>query len=200
MGNDDNGEYLNNITISFKDKTKQINCNPKMTFEEIIKKFLQEYLDNQYDLEKLTLTINGVICYPDETLESYKNYISSNSIFKLHYSENIQNNDNDNDNNDNDNDNDNDDGRVDECYVFNDDTIIDYSLNFKMEINIEFFRTSNNYFLSNYNEDLFGLLKLCLLKEIAICDEFENVYGLPEHISNIITILKNGKIKYNEIK
>ena len=74
MGNDDNGEYLNNIIISFKDKTKKINCNPKMTFEEIIKKFLQEHLNNQYDLEKLTLMINGVICYPDETLESYKNY------------------------------------------------------------------------------------------------------------------------------
>ena len=106
MGNDDNGEYLNNIIISFKDKTKKINCNPKMTFEEIIKKFLQEHLNNQYDLEKLTLMINGVICYPDETLESYKNYISSNSIFKLYYSENIQNNDNDNDNN-------SDNGRVD---------------------------------------------------------------------------------------
>ena len=44
------------------------------------------------------------------------------------------------------------------------------------------------------------MLKLCLLKEIAICEEFEKLEGLPEHISNIITILKNGKINYDDIK
>ena len=70
-----------------------------------------------------------------------------------------------------------------------------------MEIDIKFFKSGKtNTFLNNSNLDLHGLLKLCLLKEIAICDDFEQVKGLPEHISNIITILKNGKIKYDDIK
>ena len=64
-----NKENSNNIIISFKDRTDKIKCTPQMTFEEIIKKYLNVYLNNQYDFEKLTLTINGVICYPDKTLE-----------------------------------------------------------------------------------------------------------------------------------
>ena len=72
---------------------------------------------------------------------------------------------------------------------------------FNMEINIKFFRSGNiNKFLQNSIIDLHGLLKLCLLKEISICEEFEQIEGLPEHISNIMQILKNGKIKYNGIK
>ena len=76
-----------------------------------------------------------------------------------------------------------------------------------MEIDIKFFRSGNINnlfnkikFLQNSFIDLHGLLKLCLSKEISICEEFEQIEGLPEHISNIIKILKNGKIKYNEIK
>ena len=156
--------------------------------------------------------INGVIYYPDETIESYKNYISSNSIFKLYYSENIQNNDNDNDNN-------SDNGRVDECYidygnnVYNDiENIdftdikkesyrkVDYNLNFIMEINIEFFRTNNNIFSSNYNGDLFGLLKLCLLKEIAKKINFDRIQNIPIYILNILTILKIGALNYNNVQ
>ena len=40
MGNCDNGENINNIKISFKDRTDKIKCTPQMTFEEIIKKYL----------------------------------------------------------------------------------------------------------------------------------------------------------------
>ena len=71
----------------------------------------------------------------------------------------------------------------------------------EMEIDIKFFKSGKtNKFSNIQNLDLHGLLKLCLLKEIAICEEFEQIEGLPEHISYIITILKNGKIKYKEIK
>ena len=207
MGN----EELIKIKISFKDKQNKIECNPKMTIQDIIKYYLQNYLNNEYDLNKLILTINGVICYPDETLESYKHYINSNSVFKLCYYEKDKNNQN---------------NRENECYVqendydgvFGDDIEVNYDdldlnnidkecfkmvdnkLNFNMEIDIKFFKTNKNTFLSNYNGDLFGLLKLCLLKEIAINTNFEEIRNVPINILNILTILKNGQLNYNNVQ
>ena len=66
----------------------------------------------------------------------------------------------------------------------------------KYEIDIKFFRKNKNNF-PNYNfQNLFGLLKLCLLKEIALTDDFKYINNLPPKISKIMEILKNG-IKEN---
>ena len=192
MGNCDNGENLNNVKISFKDRTDKIYCNPQMTFEEIIKKYLNEYLNNQYDFEKLTLTINGEKCYPDKTLESYIDYINSGSIFKLYYDEKNTVNESFKKNNDFEN-------NIDLKYIKR-ESHEDDNLNFNMEINIEFFRTDKNNFSGNYNGDLFGLLKLCLLKEIAKKINFNRLQNIPKYILNILTILKNGVLNYNNVQ
>ena len=173
-----------NIIISFNNRTDKIYCKPQMTFEEIIKKYLNEYLNNQYDFEKLTLTINGEKCKPDKTLESYIDYINSGSIFQLYYDEKKL---NDFENN------------IDLNYVKRESYEND-NLNFNMEINIEFFRTDKNNFSMNYNGDLFGLLKLCLLKEIAKNIDFNRLQNIPKYILNILTILKNGVLNYNSVK
>ena len=69
-----------------------------------------------------------------------------------------------------------------------------------MEINIEFFRTDKNNFSMNYNGDLFGLLKLCLLKEIAKNIDFNRLQNIPKYILNILTILKNGVLNYKDVQ
>ena len=66
-----------------------------------------------------------------------------------------------------------------------------------MTINIKFFKLNNNTSNISNNANLFGLLKLCLLKEIAITNDYEKINNLPEILSNIMEILKNGKINYN---
>ena len=68
---------------------------------------------------------------------------------------------------------------------------------FDMTINIKFFKLNNNTANMSYNANLFGILKLCLLKEIAITNDYDKINGLPEYLSNIMEILKNGKIDYN---
>ena len=65
-----------------------------------------------------------------------------------------------------------------------------------MTINIKFFKLNNNTSNISNNANLFGLLKLCLLKEIAITNDYEKINNLPEILSNIMEILKNGKINY----
>ena len=46
-----------------------------------------------------------------------------------------------------------------------------------------------------------GLLKLCLIKEIAISEDFDDDFeGLPKKISDILKILKKGKINYNNVE
>ena len=216
MGNEENIEALNNIIISFKGKENKLECNPKMTIQEIIKLFLKQYLKNQYDLKTLILTINGVVCYPDEILESYKNYISSNSVFKLYYYVKNNNKENNRQNKCYSTNNDHDYNWVNEFlnYNINQDyenldldnvkkqclVIVDNNLNFNMEIDIKFFKTKKNTFSSEYNGDLFGLLKLCLLKEIAINIKFEDIINLPINILNILAILKNGSLNYNNVQ
>ena len=69
------------------------------------------------------------------------------------------------------------------------------------EIDIKFFKKNKNIFSVNYFPNLFGLLKLCLLKEIAISNDYENIkILLPEKISRIMNILKRGKIKSDEVE
>ena len=38
---------------------------------------------------------------------------------------------------------------------------------FKVEINIKFIKISKNYNYNNNNQEIIGILKLCLLKEIS---------------------------------
>ena len=49
-------------------------------------------------------------------------------------------------------------------------------------------------------EDLYGLLKLCLLKEIAITNDYVNIPNLSDKIANIMSILKIGKKEYNNVE
>ena len=70
------------------------------------------------------------------------------------------------------------------------------------EINIKFIKEENNknkLYFSNFNqkeeEDLYGLLKLCLLKELSSKVENYQINKLPELLSYILTILKNGYIE-----
>ena len=85
------------------------------------------------------------------------------------------------------------------------------------EINIKFIKAQNdinksffskfNYFFKSTIElyELYGLAKLCLLKEISSRLNQDKIKQLPEFLSSIVDILKNGqvnldRIKQNEIK
>ena len=79
----------------------------------------------------------------------------------------------------------------------------------KNEINIKFINDTNNTnksYQSIFSKEkkLYGLLKLCLLKEISSKLNEEQIKKLPEFLSYIIEILKNGyinkEIKKEEIK
>ena len=78
---------------------------------------------------------------------------------------------------------------------------------FEKEINIKFIKSSpekNQSNISFINFELNGLLKLCLLKEISSKYNYEQIKKLPELLSYIMEILKNGyisdEIKKEEIK
>ena len=79
------------------------------------------------------------------------------------------------------------------------------------EINIKFIEDQNNtnksyfsFFKKEKDKNLYGLLKVCLMKEISSKLENEQIKQLPEFLSYIVQILKNGyiieKIKKEEIK
>ena len=70
----------------------------------------------------------------------------------------------------------------------------------EMEIDIKFFKINKNRFYENETKKLFGLLKLCLLKEIAITDDYDNILDIPDKIANIMSILKIGKIESKKVK
>ena len=74
---------------------------------------------------------------------------------------------------------------------------------YSKEINIKFIKEQNNInksyssifkFFFQKKEVLYGLLKLCLLKEISSKLEDEQIKKLPDLLSCIITILKKGYI------
>ena len=71
---------------------------------------------------------------------------------------------------------------------------------YSKEINIKFIKVQSNSNISlDYGfpkeEELCGLLKLCLLKEIASKYNDEQIKNLPDILSYIIQILKNGYIE-----
>ena len=200
MGND---EVSITIQISFLGNVKKMICSNNYTIKEIIEKYKKDFLDSTYNLINFSLEINGKKCLLNEKLESYKNDIINNCIFNLSMNE-LEDFENDIDLENIEIKDENIkkeaftenkyDSRKNECYHINNKNNLD------MEIDIKFFKIDKNKFNGKNNIDLHGLLKLCLLKEIAITNEFNYITGLPKEISNIITILKNGKIEYNEVK
>ena len=75
---------------------------------------------------------------------------------------------------------------------------------YRKEINIKFIKDQNNtnkYYSSIFKpffqkeEEVYGLLKLCLLKELSSKLEVNQINTLPELLSYILLILKNGYIK-----
>ena len=64
-----------------------------------------------------------------------------------------------------------------------------------MEINIQFIKRKEQYFPSK-DEELFGISKLCLLKEISSKLDYYIIKKLNRNISWILEILKNGYIIY----
>ena len=62
------------------------------------------------------------------------------------------------------------------------------------EINIKFIKSQNETGKSKKKAELYGLLKLCLLKEISSKFENDVIKQLPEILSYIMQILKNGYI------
>ena len=66
---------------------------------------------------------------------------------------------------------------------------------YSKEINIKFIKEPKNILPFNQKEEeIFGLLKLCLLKEISSKFTKEQIKQLPNLLSYIITVLKNGYI------
>ena len=64
------------------------------------------------------------------------------------------------------------------------------------EINIRFIKVSNELLNKNLNFETFGLLKLCLLKEISLMINKDKLKNLPDLIRNIIMILREGYIAH----
>ena len=83
---------------------------------------------------------------------------------------------------------------------YENENYIEYVSYDKMEINIKFLKVLDDSKPQKYVIDLNGLLKLCLLKEIAKKMDNEKIYKLEEKIQVIIKILKNGEIDFNTIK
>ena len=62
-------------------------------------------------------------------------------------------------------------------------------------INIKFIKSLKNIYNKSFNYEPFGLSKLCLLKEISSKLDDKSLKNLPEIISCIMRILKNGYIE-----
>ena len=217
-------EELVTINIFFGGKISKIECNYKMNFEEVISLFLKMYLNINIDLDKIQIKVNEKTCFLEEILEFYKDDIKKNSIFKLSYKNQQENKENEIIIKNNIDINDFDKITIEEHKIplfngikrardniclpkfrYKDTKPITikeiYANTFDFEINIKFIKTYTNIFNKLYNLDLFGLLKLCLLKEIALLiSDIDKIKNLPDYLSNIITILKRGTIECSDIK
>ena len=222
-------EDLYDVKISFLGKIKTISCKLYMTFKELIELFLKKNLKDKYNLDKLTLTINGEVCFLEKNLETHKDEILNNDIFILNYNKGVQEEENKEQNDfpliigggENEFDSEN---TVTElefkfpvfkgikrcrditedieqiCKVSKPINLYDEDKFFDMEINIKFFKIDKNHFKKNYGFYLSGLLKLCLLKEIALNYDINKCENIPDYLLNIMKILRRGKISYNDIK
>ena len=182
MNNNDNSI---SIRISYNGTLKGIICDISMTIKDIILKYFKEYLKVECNISEFTLKVNGKKCPFEDTIKIYKNEIDNKSIFELNHNDNE--------------DSDNDDYDIDDIEICEGNIANESARLFEMEINIKFFKIDKNNFNKNYDSDLHGLLNLCLLKEIANCKDFNQIKNLPQHISNIMSILKKGNINYNNV-
>lgn len=66
--------------------------------------------------------------------------------------------------------------------------------------NIKFIKVSNNNFIKINNSELFGLLRLCLLKEISSKFDRNRLEKLPDIICYIMEVLQHGYIENNDVK
>lgn len=71
---------------------------------------------------------------------------------------------------------------------------------YNKEINIKFIKVSTNNCIKINNSDLFGLLKICLLKEISSKLDLNRLGKLPDIIRYIMEVLKHGYIENNDVK
>ena len=218
----ENFEDSISINISFKGKIEKVQCNYDMNFEEIINIFLKKFKKMKFPLDKIIIMVNEKQCFLEENLEAYKEDIKNNSIFYLKYKKNVENEPNEPEEVNPSEDIENEDIQKDINIVKYEVPLLkanktkrDYEMvisrinkpimikeinNFDFEINIKFIKTYKNIFKQKCNSKLFGLLKLCLLKEISLIKDFNKNHNLPDYISNIMTILKRGQIECNNIK
>ena len=218
----ENFEDSISINISFKGKIEKVQCNYDMNFEEIINIFPKKFKKMKFPLDKIIIMVNEKQCFLEENLEAYKEDIKNNSIFYLKYKKNVENEPNEPEEVNPSEDIENEDIQKDINIVKYEVPLLkankikrDYEMvisrinkpimikeinNFDFEINIKFIKTYKNIFKQKCNSKLFGLLKLCLLKEISLIKDFNKNHNLPDYISNIMTILKRGQIECNNIK
>ena len=168
------------IRIKYKGNITCLNIQKNCTVKDIISFYIVNILHSNIEASKFNLKLRGTKINPESTLLSYINDIKNNCVFDLIYG-NI----------------------IPECFIRDaneDDNKTEDKYEDKVEIDIKFFKKNKNIFY-NYNfQNLFGLLKLCLLKEIANTKEFNNLMNLPDKISNIMKILRRGKLHYNNNK
>ena len=212
MGSDEAPSNYNKKTkISFEGKTYTIYYDENMTFFELLQKFHEECLksNDKYDLDNFIFLINEIICHPDSTIASYECYFTDNTIFELNYNKSKdadakKDKKNEENKNDKDNDIENIDENIETIDLTNlnidEDKIIPECCEIPDLINIRFIKSDIYNFTDQLNKPyLSGLLKLCLLKEIAIKSK-SHIEGLPNNILNILEILKNNQIEYNTIE
>ena len=162
------------IRILFEGEIQNIECNPNSTIEEIISQYKQEYLHSKYDIKKFIIKINDKKC---DLKTQIKSYINNNNVFELLYDIEEKENEEEEDEDE-------------------DGIILEAFNGVQIQIDFEFFKTNINHFDENYNPNLSGLLKLCLLKQIAKKIDLKEI-NLPKYIKNIMEILKDGILEYN---
>ncbi len=93
-------------------------------------------------------------------------------------------------------------GITEDCRIFINNQGISGGYEYNKEINIKFIICQSNISSKKTSGkiiELYGLLKLCLLKEISAKLEDDEIRNLPELLSYILEILKRGYI-FNQIK
>ena len=88
----------------------------------------------------------------------------------------------------------------DNCKLFFNNQKISGGSWYNKEINIKFIKVSTNNCIKINNSDLFGLLKLCLLKEISSKLDCNRLEKLPDIIRYIMEVLQHGYIENNDVK
>ena len=91
-------------------------------------------------------------------------------------------------------------GLTKDCRIFFNNQAISGGSWYNKEINIKFIKVSNNNCIKINNSDLFGLLKLCLLKEISSKLDRNRLEKLPDIIRYIMEVLQHGYIENNDVK